>query len=110
MPHPTQRDWREWYQLERWRKRRRHQLLVEPLCRMCAAKGKIERARIADHITEHGGNWTAFLTGDLQSLCEPCHNGTKQRVKFHGYDCEIGEDGWPTDERHPTHTGRLTPR
>jgi len=65
--------WRSWYQLERWRKLRRAQLRREPLCRSCAARGMVTMADIADHIESHHGDWNAFVTGELQSLCSACH-------------------------------------
>ena len=98
-----QRPWREWYQLERWRRIRRHQLRKTPLCEMCLKLGRLERATIADHIIEHEGDWNLFWTGALQSLCAPCHNSRKRLVNERGYDPEIGEDGWPLDRNHPVY-------
>lgn len=95
--------WRDWYQLERWRKKRRMQLMAHPLCAMCLPLGKITRAEIADHVIEHEGDWNAFWTGELQSLCTPCHNSRKRLLKERGYDPEIGLDGWPVDKRHPVY-------
>jgi hypothetical protein len=42
--------WRSWYSLQRWRKRARHQLRIEPLCAACLAQGRLTPATIADHI------------------------------------------------------------
>jgi 5-methylcytosine-specific restriction endonuclease McrA len=84
------RGWRDWYQLQHWRNRRRHQLRIEPLCRMCLAAGRVTPATVADHITPHGGDWNAFRTGELRSLCIACHN------KRHGAPRPVfGLDGWP---------------
>jgi len=47
---------------------------------MCLARGSVTVAVVADHVTPHRGNWTLFLTGELQSLCENCHNGDKHRI------------------------------
>jgi len=33
----------------------------------------VTMADIADHIESHHGDWNAFLTGELQSLCSACH-------------------------------------
>jgi hypothetical protein len=96
-------DWRTWYQLEKWRKRRRHQLRKAPLCEMCLKIGKLERASIADHVVSHKGDWNWFWLGELQSLCKPCHDSRKKFVDFRGYDPTIGEDGWPIDPRHPVY-------
>lgn len=58
------------YDTARWKKARRHQLAIEPLCRKC----KVEWATEVDHIIprSQGG---ADLDGDnLQSLCLRCHS------------------------------------
>jgi 5-methylcytosine-specific restriction endonuclease McrA len=34
----------------------------------------VTAANVVDHVTPHKGDWTDFITGELQSLCEPCHN------------------------------------
>jgi hypothetical protein len=30
-----------WYQTASWKRRRKHQLMIEPMCRMCAKEGKV---------------------------------------------------------------------
>jgi hypothetical protein len=85
------------------RRRAKHQLLIEPLCRMCHAKGSVVPATVADHITPHDGDWNEFRTGALQSLCVHCHNNLKQQIEVRGYTSEIAEDGWPLDPNHPTY-------
>jgi hypothetical protein len=55
--------WRDWYSLQRWRKRAKHQLRLEPLCRICLEHGLVSPATIADHIEPHGGDWNKFLLG-----------------------------------------------
>jgi 5-methylcytosine-specific restriction enzyme A len=85
-----------------WRRRARLQLRIEPLCRMCADNGRIEVARIADHITPYRGDPLKFWTGQLQSLCVTCHVQRKASVEKRGYDKTIGDDGFPVDqEKHP---------
>jgi hypothetical protein len=32
----------------------------------------------------HKGDWTKFITGKLQSLCEACHNSAKRQIELHG--------------------------
>lgn len=93
--------WRAWYGLQRWRKRRRAQLLRQPLCAMCMAKGLVVPATIADHVTPHRGDWNAFMFGELQSLCVSCHEGAKKEQEHRGYRTDIGLDGWPLDPHHP---------
>lgn len=75
--------------------------MAEPLCRLCHAKGRIVPATVCDHIEPHKGDEARFWRGPFQSLCEPCHNGTKQQVERIGYSTEVGYDGWPVDGRHP---------
>jgi hypothetical protein len=87
-------DWRSWYQLERWRRIRRAQLRREPLCAFCLIKGIATPATIADHVEPHRGDWMAFLTGKLQSLCAPCHDSSK---KLHENRQELDDDGWPIE-------------
>ncbi len=103
--------WRDWYSLQRWRKRAKHQLRLEPLCRICLEHGHVVAATIADHIEPHNGDWNRFLLGALQSLCRDCHarkwatdaKGGKPEI---GYRRDIGVDGWPIDPRHPANRGR----
>src|SRR5262249_13832424 len=41
-------------------------------------------------VVHHAGDWNAFLTGRLQSLCAACHAEKHGRLKV-----PIGPDGWP---------------
>jgi hypothetical protein len=100
------RGQRDWYQLERHRKRAKAQLQHEPFCALCAARGIATPARIADHVEPHRGDWNAFRTGKLQSLCWRCHSSTKQLIELHGYDPTIGIDGFPIDQSHPVYQSR----
>ena len=70
--------WRRWYSLAAWKRRRNYQLAVEPYCRKCKEEGVTTPATVADHVEPHRGDAEKFWRGDLQSLCEPCHNGVKQ--------------------------------
>jgi 5-methylcytosine-specific restriction protein A len=85
--------WRDWYSRADWRRKRAHQLHIEPLCCVCAAQGRTTAATVVDHVEPHGGNLTKFLTGKLVSMCVHCHNakrgGQLPRV--------IGLDGLPVD-------------
>jgi 5-methylcytosine-specific restriction enzyme A len=63
---------------------------------MCARQGRIAVASVADHITPHRGDETAFWTGALQSLCATHHSRSKQleeRSTAPGVDA----DGWRLD-------------
>lgn len=106
MPTNTKsRPWRSWYDKKRWLDKARMQLRTYPLCAFCLDRGKVVPAEVADHITPHRGNYQLFWFGRLQSLCASCHNKTKKNIEDHGYDTEIGEDGWPIDRKHPVYDG-----
>lgn len=97
----AKRPWLAWYVTKRWLIRRQQQLDKQPTCEMCAEKNLVVAANVADHVTPHRGDYKLFWFGKLQSLCEPCHNKSKQQIERRGYTTDIGLDGWPTDARHP---------
>jgi 5-methylcytosine-specific restriction endonuclease McrA len=76
--------WRRWYKLAAWRARAKAQLMAQPLCAMCAAKGLVKEASLADHVTPHRGEAALFWGGALQSLCWSCHSRDKQRAERAG--------------------------
>jgi 5-methylcytosine-specific restriction enzyme A len=75
---------KRWYSTAAWRKRREHQLTIEPLCRMCLAEGRIEAATVADHAIPHRGDPDLFWHGELQSLCATCHSRFKRSEEAGG--------------------------
>lgn len=91
------------YSLAVWHKQLRPaQLAKEPLCRMCAAKGKTTAATVVDHIKPHRGDLYTFADPhNLQSLCKTCHDSEKQADEKRGYSKACGVDGWPLDPEHP---------
>jgi hypothetical protein len=95
-----------WYSNRRWIHRRDLQLQAEPLCAHCLLIGKIEPATIVDHVEPHRGNWTAFHTGKLQSLCR-LHHDIKRAEEFRGFSTACDSEGYPLDPKHPWHTGRV---
>jgi len=98
--------WENFYKTARWQRLRKHQLKAEPLCRFCLERGIVTAANVVDHVVPHRGNWTEFVTGKLQSLCEPCHRSAKRQIELRGYRCDIGVDGLPTDPNHPFNRAR----
>jgi 5-methylcytosine-specific restriction protein A len=92
------------YFTQAWHKKAAAQLRREPLCRMCAQKGLVVAATVADHLLGHrdGESWDEFILAPLQSLCASCHSRLKQGIERRGFDTTIGADGWPTDPAHPT--------
>jgi 5-methylcytosine-specific restriction enzyme A len=99
-----------WYGLREWRTRAARQLQLEPLCAMCRAAGRSVPAFAADHVEPHRGIYNAFRLGKLQSLCEGCHNRTKQQRERRGYSLEIDAAGLPVDSAHPFNTGKMPAR
>ena len=95
------RQYRPWYKTRAWQIVRRNQLREHPWCRMCLeAKARV-LATVVDHTEPHRGDRARFFSGPFQSLCETHHNASKQREERAGYSTAVGEDGWPTDPRHP---------
>lgn len=111
------------YHLAAWQRRRGHLLRINPLCAMCLARGLLTPATVADHITPHQGDGWSFWHGDLQALCEYCHNSIKQRAEAkaqdrggiaherkHGWKQGFDYDGMPIDPRHPFNRVRGDPK
>jgi len=96
------RERHRWYCTTGWLRRRAHQLMIEPLCRLCFEQGKIVPATVADHVTPHKGDFTAFRLGALRSLCKACHDGLDaDNAPRH----PVREDGSPTDPKHHWNAG-----
>jgi 5-methylcytosine-specific restriction endonuclease McrA len=114
MPKRTSRNsirgrpvaWQKFYSTARWQRLRWWQLRIEPLCKFCLERGRVTVATVVDHIEPHGGNWTAFCTGKLQSLCEQCHNSAKRQIELRGYCHDIDPLGYPIDPKHPFNRAR----
>ena len=88
-----------WYSTAAWRARRKALLVAEPLCRMCAARGIVTAATVADHIEPHRGDYSKFWHGALQPLCASCHSGAKAEQEHRGAlrGCDV--NGEPLDDR-----------
>lgn len=89
------------YTQRRWRKLRARHLDQNQLCVMCKAEGRVTEAKVVDHIVPHRGDMNLFWDADnLQSLCKPHHDVTKQSLEKGGTGKQprptIGVDGWPT--------------
>jgi 5-methylcytosine-specific restriction protein A len=103
--HDTNRrydqPWRALYKTKRWYSIRQHQLTQHPLCKRHLDKGDVVAATIVHHVDRHQGNEYLFYNSRLESLCKPCHDAHEQQAERYGYSLAIGNDGWPTDHRHP---------
>lgn len=105
--NPGESDrWLHWAAWKGKNGRRLQQLRAEPLCRFCQAMGRVTEATVADHVTPHRGDHDLFWNGELQSLCRPHHNITKQQIEERGYHSISDENGWPIDPNHPANRKR----
>lgn len=98
---PMHEEWQHFYGTAFWQRRRKQQLKAHPLCKCCAERGIVTAARVADHVEPHKGDWNLFALGELQSLCGSCHNSRKRFIETRGHSVDVGDDGWPTDPKHP---------
>lgn len=75
-PKRRSAEWHWMYLTKAWTEDLRPtQLLLEPFCRECAKRGLRVSATRVDHVRPHLGDWERFTDrGNLQSLCESCHN------------------------------------
>lgn len=88
------------YTTSRWRRLRAMQLLAEPLCSSCCARGLVTEASVVDHIEPHKGDMDKFWYGALQSLCSRCHNSDKQLLESSGGVLGCDKDGVPLNPNH----------
>lgn len=64
-----------------WEKLRAMHLAEEPYCRRCGERGIVTPADMVDHVVTIDEDPTRRLDpANLQSLCDPCHSGPKQRA------------------------------
>lgn len=67
----------------KWQQARVGYLRNHPLCVMCEAEGRIERATVVDHTTPHKGDMKIFWdSANWQSLCASHHSSDKQRMEL----------------------------
>jgi 5-methylcytosine-specific restriction endonuclease McrA len=90
-----------WYKLNRWKKRARHQLLVEPLCAYCLEVGRVRPATVADHIEPVAGSFERMWLGRLQSICASCDRRVKRVEERRGWRPGFNAAGEPLDSKHP---------
>ena len=58
---------------------------------------------VVNHIKPHRGNLELFWDpSNLEAVCKQCHDSDIQSREKLGYDKRIGNDGWPTDDKHPS--------
>lgn len=104
---PEAQAWRRLYNTPRWHQIRTTQLQAEPLCRACAALGKVTPATVCNHLDKDSkATIDGFYAGPFSSLCAPCHDAGEQKGESAGFTAEAGLDGWPLDPRHPANAKR----
>lgn len=83
-----QQGWRRWYKTARWQKLRMSVLVRDLFTCQMPGCGKIEgdtSQLVADHRRPHRGDERLFWDErNLQCLCKPCHDSTKQRQERRG--------------------------
>lgn len=69
-------EYHNWYGKSIWvDDLRPAQLMREPFCRACAAKGWRTKAMVVDHIIPFRGDWALFVSpSNHQSLCKYHHD------------------------------------
>jgi hypothetical protein len=100
MPHRP--EIHAWYCTASWNRRRAHQLMIQPLCRICLEARRVTPATVADHVVPHKGDFTAFRLGELRSLCVECHD---QLDAKNAPRSPVRADGTPSDPRHRWNRG-----
>jgi hypothetical protein len=76
--------WADFYKTSRWQRLRRLQLRQHAPCAFYLGRGHVTAANVVDRVEPHRGDWTAFCTRKLQSLCEPCYKPTKRQIELRG--------------------------
>lgn len=85
-----------------WQKARLVFLEEHPLCSFCLLRGEVVAATVVDHKIPHRGCEKLFWDkNNWQSLCQCCHDSTKQAIEKRGYSLEVDASGWPIDGEHP---------
>jgi 5-methylcytosine-specific restriction protein A len=96
-------SWARLYGTERWRKRSRWNLRLNPMCAQCEKEGRTQEANLSHHINEYrpGDSDLQFWFGPLESLCYACHLKVHGKPAMLPYRKDIGVDGFPLDPLHP---------
>ena len=85
-----------------WQALRGAHLQVHPLCVFCLQSGRHTPGYAVDHIAPHRGDMRLFADpANLQTLCKPHHNRTKQIQETRGYAPGADNGGYPLDTTHP---------
>lgn len=101
-------DWP--YNTTAWARLRLAHLSIEPMCKACAAEGRLTCANTVDHVVPISEGGPAFPGHDgLASYCGPCHSAKTARGAEAGAIRSTkprkgcNPDGSPLDPAHPWH-------
>lgn len=105
-------DYKKFYNSKRWKKVRKRQLQIKPLCEDCEQIGRLTGANQVDHIVSMRSDGHPTDLNNLRSLCISCHSRKTARLD-HGFGHAVstkpmkgcGVDGLPVDDSHPWHGG-----
>ena len=90
------------YRTRLWKQGRASFLRTNPLCEICRNAGRVTPSTVVNHRIAHRGHWSTFKdVKNWQALCKSCHDSEGQSTDVRGYSNRKGDDGWPTDKRHP---------
>lgn len=69
------------YRTERWKRLSAYYRRMHPLCEECEKAGRVEPARLTDHIKARRTHPELSLEwSNLRALCWPCHNRLGEKV------------------------------
>jgi hypothetical protein len=64
------KSWRDWHKSPIWKSIKRHRLVQEPSCRLCAQEGRTVIATHVAHVQPHKAHESLFTSYEnTQSLC-----------------------------------------
>lgn len=75
----------DFYHSTQWRTTRKLKLMVQPLCEVCLAQGRMTHADMVHHKEElrSPNGWEKRLSMDnLESICYECHNKEEHRYSW----------------------------
>ncbi len=104
---PEAARYRKLYKTREWAALRKLVLTRDGYrCKLCGvvltSGRKSARSAVVHHKEAHKGNHSLFFDqGNLEASCKRCHDGVLQSEEVRGYSLVKGENGWPTDPKHP---------
>lgn len=93
---PNDSPYHHIYTSKRWRKLRQIHLAQHPFCTYCSELGHTTPATVVDHITPiREAPDRAYDMENIQSLCDACHSGAKQKEEQTGQRIGCNTEGIP---------------